>query len=335
MKTPTRLDHEQEDLLRELAERGARTADRQRQAAPEVRVLWQTSRHIPDPGSTRGSSPISSCSSSLAESATTVWSWATWSSNQGDKDARGHRTQAERRGGGCCWFDGAGALVEAVGLDREACSRSLSAPSAPAAPFAEVVVVQALPRRLRGELAVKVLTQIRVAPVPSVGRRAQRHGLEGRTPANWLALDRARGRRAGRGGHRRSPSTTLARTPTWSTASRRRPRRRACAGGRIPTSVPARAPWSSSSVRSGLTERRGVGVRRAGAVSVPLGAEVFRLNDRVAASPHCSVRWRSRSTKPLGAQGVDLAGSFRYRSRFTPASPQPALAPRRLPVMRS
>ena len=119
------------------------------------------------------------------------------------------------------------------GLDRQAGLRGRASPtvSTAARPSPAVVVVQALPKGDRGELAVEVLTEVGVAADRAVGGRPQRRGLEGRAGrevAGEVAVDGARGRQAGpaRRGSRRS--TELAAHRRRRRAGRRRPTSPSC-----------------------------------------------------------------------------------------------------------
>ena len=130
-------------------------------------------------------------------------------------------------------------------------------------PVPSVVVVQAIPKGDRGELAVEVLTEVGVGRGRAVGGRALGRGLEGRARRQGpgpLALDRPRGgqagppdlaprRRAARHHRRGGPPDR-----------RGRPRRRPARGGhrvaRRPRGPDRRPPAGGGRPR-GWSDRRG------------------------------------------------------------------------------
>ena len=150
-------------------------------------------------------------------------------------------------------------------------------------PEPEVVVVQALPKGDRGELAVEVLTEVGVARiVPWAASRWSRSGRASGPRSRWpVALHRARGRQAGAArvvprGRRWPPP------PTCGAGRRRRPRAWCCTRT-APRRWPPRVPAAGSVVvvvgpEGGLTDDEVARFAAAGAHAVRLGPQVLRTS---------------------------------------------------------
>ena len=205
-RRPTRLDERQEELLRELAElRGEETPDGQ--VEPHHKSVFGRLRDAFGPA-TEPAGLRPPRGRALARRGEPERSTATRATTRGGTPDRASGEQVVLTDGARHVGAGAGsprparASLDAVGRSRSTARR---------AEMPRLVVVQAMPKGDRGELAVEMLTEVGVDVIVPWAAARSIAGLEGRAGrevAGQVAVGRPRGRQAGpprvvpRGGRR-------------------------------------------------------------------------------------------------------------------------------------